>query len=177
MARHVWFSGIVLFAFAAWSWAEDKKEEKAPAKNARLERMKTLAGEWVAADEKGKPTDKLITSFKVTGGGSAVRETIHPGQAMEMVTMYHMDGKDLVLTHYCALQNQPHMKLDAKSTTDKFLFKFAGGSNIDPAKDMHIHEGSIAFIDDDHIEWSWQAYDDGKPSDGHKISMKLVRKR
>jgi hypothetical protein len=42
---------------------------------------------------------------------------------------------------------------------------------------MHIHEGSIKWIDADTIEWSWQAYMDGKPNDGHKITEKLVRKK
>jgi hypothetical protein len=27
-----------------------------------------------------------------------------------------------------------------------------GGTNMDPAKDMNMHEGTITFIDDDHIE-------------------------
>ena len=71
--------------------------------------------------------------IKVTAAGSAVHETIFPGTGHEMVSMYHADGKDLIMTHYCALGNQPRMKLDPKSSVDKgeFRFKFAGGSNID----------------------------------------------
>jgi hypothetical protein len=56
-------------------------------------------------------------------------------------------------------------------------FQFAGGSNIDPAKDMHMHEGSIKFLDDDRIEWKWGGYQDGKPADAHKVAMTLVRKK
>ena len=54
---------------------------------------------------------------------------------------------------------------------------FAGGTNFDPAKDMHMHEGSITWVDDDTIQWSWAGYKDGKPAAGHGVSMKLVRKK
>ena len=99
-----------------------------------------------------------------------------PGSGHEMVSMYHQDGKDVVMTHYCALGNQPKMKLDPASTDKELKFVFAGGTNLDPAKDMHMHEGSIKWIDDDHIEWTWQGYQEGKAEKGHGISMKLVRK-
>ena len=47
--------------------------------------------------------------------------------------------------------------------------------NLDPAKDMHMHEGSITFVDDDHIEWKWSGWEDGKAADGHKVALTLVR--
>ena len=56
-------------------------------------------------------------------------------------------------------------------------FKFIGGANIDPAKDMHMHEGSITFIDDNTIESNWLGWSGGKAADDHKLSMKLVRKK
>ncbi len=49
-----------------------------------------------------------------------------------MINMYHLDGDDLVLTHYCAGGNQPHMKLDrASATSGKLQFDFIGGTNLD----------------------------------------------
>ena len=115
--------------------------------------------------------------FKVTGAGSAVHETIFPGSPHEMVTMYHLDGKDLVLTHYCAAGNQPHLKLDASSSANQLVFKFLNGANIDPAKDHHMHEGAITLVDNDHIDWNWLGYSDGKPDEAHKVALKLVRKK
>ena len=155
--------------------AEDHKHDGG--KGPGLDRIKKLAGTWVAADDKGKPTDQVVSVFKVTAAGSAVHETIFPGAGHEMVSVYHQDGKDVVMTHYCSLGNQPKMKLDPASTDKVLKFVFAGGTNLDPAKDMHMHEGSIKWIDDDHIEWSWSGYRDGKPAEGHGVSMKLVRKK
>ena len=63
-----------------------------------------------------------------------------------MVSVYHLDGDDLRLTHYCAVGNQPRLKLDrASSTPDKLIFVFDGGTNLDPAKDMHIHGMIMTF--------------------------------
>jgi hypothetical protein len=177
MRRLVWLPALVVLAVAVRAGADDKEPAKEAPKNARFDQLKKLAGEWYAADDKGKATDKLVTVFKVISNGSAIQETIHPGQPFEMVTVYHLDGKDVTLTHYCALGNQPRLKLDPKSPTNQLKFQFVGGTNLDPAKDMHMHEGSITVIDDDHIEWAWQAYANGKPMEDHKMSLKLVRKK
>ena len=94
-----------------------------------------------------------------------------------MVSVYYCDGDDLMLTHYCALGNQPRMKADPKSPPNQLRFQFAGGTNLDPAKDMHMHEGTFTFIDDDHIEFSGVAWVGGKPAEDHCATMKLVRKK
>ena len=54
---------------------------------------------------------------------------------------------------------------------------FAGGTNLDPAKDMHMHSAILTFVDDDHIEMAGEAWVDGKPSETHCGTMKLVRKK
>jgi hypothetical protein len=113
----------------------------------------------------------------VTAAGSAVHETLFPGQAHEMVSVYYRDGEDLLMTHYCALGNQPRMKADPKSPPNQLHFLFAGGTNLDPAKDKHMHEGTLLFIDDDHIQWSGVCWEGGKILEGHCPVFKLVRKK
>ena len=179
MARCLWLSGLLLLALTLVARGDDKPGDKAPAapQNPGLERMKKLAGTWVMADKDGKPTDQVVSVIRVTAGGSAVHETLFPGQPHEMVSIYTCDGADLMLTHYCMLGNQPRMKADPKSPANQIHFQFAGGSNLDPAKDMHMHEGTLTFLDDDHIEFSGVAWVGGKPAEGHKCAMKLVRKK
>ena len=80
-----------------------------PPTNAGFETMKKLVGTWVQADEEGKPTDTVVSVIKLTAGGSAIHETIFPGQPQEMISVYTVEGDDLVLTHYCAAGNQPRM--------------------------------------------------------------------
>jgi hypothetical protein len=177
--RQYLIGGLMLVALGAAAYGDGKPAAKAPAAatHAGLERLKTLAGAWVEADKDGKPTDKVVSVYKVTAGGSAVQETIFPGQPMEMMSVYHLDRGDLVMTHYCMLGNQPKMKADPKSPKDQIRFEFAGGTNFDPAKDMHMHEGTLKFVDDDHIEFSGAAWVNGKPAEDHCTTMKLARKK
>ena len=176
MGRTVW-AAVIALALAAGARAEDHKPAGKPDANAGLDKLKKLSGEWVAADDKGKPTDQVVSVIKVTAAGSAVQETIFPGQPHEMVSVYLIEGGELVMTHYCVLGNQPRMKADPKSPPNQIKWVFAGGTNLDPAKDMHMHEGTLTFVDADHIEFSGVAWEGGKPSETHCGCMKLVRKK
>ena len=177
MMRRFSVGCLLVIAFGAGALGDDKPGKVQAATHPGLERLKKLAGTWVAAGEDGKPTDQVVSVIRVTAGGSAVHETLFPGQPHEMVSVYHRDGQDLVMTHYCALGNQPRMKADPKSPPNQLHFQFAGGTNLDPAKDMHMHEGTITFVDDDHIEFCGVAWAGGKPVKGHECNMKLVRKK
>jgi len=180
MARQFLVCGLVLVAFQVAAYGDDKTGAKLPPAptNAGLEKMKKLAGTWVAADKDGKPTDQVVSVIKVTAGGSAVHETLFPGQPMEMVSVYTADGSDLVMTHYCVLGNQPRMKADPKSPANQICFKFAGGTNLDPKKDKHMHEATLTLVDDDHIEIAGVAWEGGGPAKEQCCTgMKLVRKK
>ena len=110
--------------------------------------------------------------YKVTAAGSAVMETFFPGSDHEMVSMYHVDGDDLRVAHYCAAKNQPRMKLDREaSKPDHFVFVFDGGTGFDPAKDLHIHSGEIKFLEGGKVEATWDANVKGKKAMSSKFSM------
>lgn len=177
MSQRLLVAGLMLFAFAAVVGGDDKPAQAPVKSNAAFEKMKKLAGTWVEADKDGKPTDKVVSVIKVTASGSAVHETNFPGSEMEMMSVYHLDGNDLIMTHYCMLGNQPRLKADPKSPANQIRFLFAGGTNLDPKKDMHMHEGTLTFVDGDHLEMSGVAWVNGKPAEDHCVTMKLVRKK
>jgi hypothetical protein len=56
---------------------------------------------------------------------------------------------------------------------NELIFEFAGGSNLDPAKDFHIHGGKIQFVDADRLHTEWDHYANGKS--GGKFAFDLVR--
>ena len=130
---------------------------------ASLERFKSLAGDWVAAED-GDMTKKgdLVARYAVTAAGSAVVETIFPGSPHEMVTVYHADGPDLVLTHYCMEGNQPRMRAKA-ARGSRFDFAFDGGTNIDPKRDRHMNSATIELLSPDEIRTEWTELAEGKP--------------
>jgi hypothetical protein len=179
MVRGFLVCGLLLSALQVATYGDDKSAKIPPAPtNVGLEKIKKLAGTWVAADKDGKPTDQVVSIVKVTAGGSAVHETLFPGQPQEMLSVYTADGPDLLMTHYCVLGNQPRMKADPNSSANQISFKFAGGTNLDPKKDKHMHEATLTFVDADHIEVCGVAWEGGAPlkeqcCDG----MKLIRKK
>jgi len=176
MMQRFKIAGLMLLVLAVGARSDDARKPSSDT-HPGFEKLKKLAGTWVEADKDGKPTDKIVSVIKVTSGGSAVQETLFPGQPMEMMSVYHRDGSDLLMTHYCMLGNQPRMKADPKSPANQIRFQFAGGTNLDPTKDMHMHEGTLTFVDDDHIEFAGVAWVGGKPDTDHCATMKLVRKK
>ncbi len=171
--------GLLLLTVSSASFGADTRGAKAPKPpvNAGLEKMKKLAGTWMAADKDGKPTDQVASIIKVTAGGSAVHEVLFPGQPHEMVSVYTADGPDLVMTHYCVLGNQPYLKADPNSSANQIVFQFAGGANLDPSKDKHMHEVTLTIDDDDHIEVKGTGWENGEPSKEMCCGTKLVRKK
>jgi hypothetical protein len=153
--------------------------EPASSGAALLDKFKALAGEWVAVNDDahghGVAKGSVVSQIRVTAGGSAVVETLFPGTAMEMVSIYHLDGKDLVMTHYCMAKNQPRYKAKAGDKDNVVLFEFAGGCNIDPTKDFFMHSGRVTFIDKDRMRGEWTAQQAGKK--GEEIKLELSRKK
>jgi hypothetical protein len=121
--------------------------------NAGFEKLKSLAGEW-----EGKATDgkTVKATYKVTSGGSALAETLQTEGEPEMLTVYHLDGGHLMMTHYCSLANQPRMRAAAFSGDPKSLdFQYVGATNLAKADAPHMHHLVIAFDDSDHVTQKW----------------------
>ncbi len=180
MMRRFLTCGLVaalLLGLSLASYGDEKPAAKAPPANAALEKMKKLAGTWLAADKDGNPTDQVVSIIKVTAGGSAVHETLFPGQPQEMVSIYTADGPDLIMTHYCVLGNQPRMKADPKSPPNQIVFRFVGGTNLDVARDKHMHEATLTIVSDDRIEVQGTGWENGAPAKEMCCGLKLVRKK
>jgi hypothetical protein len=94
-----------------------------------------------------------------------------------MVSIYTVDGPDLIMTHYCVLGNQPRMKADPKSPTNQIVFQFAGGTNLDPKKDKHMHAAVLTIVSDDLIEVNGTGWENGAPAKEMCCGLKLVRKK
>jgi hypothetical protein len=138
---------------------------EAAAKGTRpaFEKLKSLAGEWVAAED-GEMSRKgdLVARYALTAAGTALVETVFPGSPHEMVTVYHADGPDVVLTHYCMEGNQPRMRARNASGT-RFDFQFEGGANIDPRRDRHMNSASLELLGQDEMRTVWTELADAKP--------------
>jgi hypothetical protein len=77
--------------------------------SAAFARLKTLAGEWEAETRMGK----AHLSYEVIAGGTALVEKETAEKMAAMLTVYHLDGERLLMTHYCMAGNQPRMQAKA----------------------------------------------------------------
>ena len=142
---------------------------------AAFERLKSLAGTWEGQAGHGQPGQPATVTYRVASGGSVVEETLFPETPHEMVSMYHLADGALVMTHYCAMANQPRMRLDAKaSTADRLVFAFDGGTNFDPARDTHVHSGVLEWKGD-AVHADWAVWTGGKEA-AHNV-FELRRKK
>jgi hypothetical protein len=162
---------IAPFAVSVPTRADDKPSQIT---SERFEALKKLAGDWVEVKD-GKPTDKVLTSFRVTSGGTAIQETMFPGTDKEMITMYHLDGADLILTHYCVLGNQPRLRAEPGKEVNKIVFKFVGSTNLKSPDEHHMHQATFNLESKDRFTAEWVSCMDGKTC--HQVSLTLARKQ
>ena len=127
-----------------------------------FELLKGMEGNWSGKNSQGQP---LQVSFRLTAGGSALMSEIQGHDPAKhgpenMITMFHMDGDRLLMTHYCGAGNQPRMKVisaDAKSVS----FEFVDGTNIAPGAG-HMQLATFSQPDADHQTEEWVFLDHGK---------------
>ena len=144
---------LITLALTA-SLAEETKSAIAP--NASFDKLKTLEGEWVGTMADGGKEYPASTRFKLMSDGSALMDIMAEGTSYEMVTIFHMDGNQLMGTHYCASHNQPRFVAVSGGDPNKVLFKFKDGTNIGP-HDGHMQQLAIIFDSPDHHieEWTY----------------------
>jgi hypothetical protein len=129
-----------------------------------FEKLKKLEGRWSGSatwDQRGKKSgvDFNIT-YRTTSGGKAIMETMFAGAPGEMVTMYFLEGDDLVLVHYCCAGNQPKMKLETPRDSNLLSFRCLGGTNM-TEQDSHMHWARLELVDVDHLKGSWNSMKGG----------------
>jgi hypothetical protein len=161
---------VLLFMSRALA-ADEKKTAPAPATQPAhadtpawraFERFKALAGQrWEGKSTKGW-TEQL--TYSLIAGDSVVMEQSAMAHDTAMVTMYSMDGDELMLTHYCAAKNVPRMKATQISDDgSEVLFTFVDGLNLKDGRDTpHMDKANFKFAGDGTMHEQWTFYSNGK---------------
>ena len=155
-----YFAGLSLAALTLLSGVASAQKESSKGQGAAaFEKLKSLAGEWQGQG----PHGMTKFSYQIVAGGSAVLETMMPHDEPSMITLYHLDGDRLMLTHYCSSGNQPRMRAEAAAGEIKSLdFTFVDVTNLSPPSAGHMHKLAITFQGRGHFTQVWTWRQEGK---------------
>ena len=168
------FSVAILLATSLVSIAQTESpkaasmpETQESAGAAALAQLRGLAGEWEGSFEWIGRTaaGKMNATYAVTGNGSAVVENLTVDGVPSMTTVYHLDGADLRMTHYCAAQNQPRLKASQIDIAKGILnFDFVDATNLRSPDAPHVYGLEMRLLDADHITLAFLFEGGGKRS-------------
>jgi hypothetical protein len=126
--------------------------------NAAFDQLKSLQGSWTGKTSDGQPVQ---ISNRVVSNGSALMSEITGRE--NMITMFHMDGNRLMMTHYCASGNQPRMVGTVSADGKTITFNFLDATNLLDTQHGHMEQVVFTLVDADHHTEQWQfATQDGK---------------
>jgi hypothetical protein len=141
---------ILLFTSAVVAQSDAQKS---------FDQLKSLAGSWEGKSSEGEPVQ---VSFRMTAGGSALMSEI-VGHGEDMISMINFDGPNrLLLTHYCAVGNQPRMQATASPDGKTITFNFVDATNLNGAQSGHMDQVVLAMLGPDHHIEEWNFVDHGK---------------
>lgn len=130
--------------------------------------IKNMPGTWEGTSAEGP----VKVTFKVTGGGSSVMSEILGKE--DMISMINMDGPNrLLLTHYCAVGNQPRMEASISPDGKTFTFNYVDATNLATPDSGHMQRMTLTVLDENHHTEEWVFADHGKE---HKVVFDLHRK-
>ena len=130
--------------------------------------IKNMPGTWEGTSAEGP----VKVTFKVTGGGSSVMSEILGKE--DMISMINLDGPNrLLLTHYCAMGNQPRMAASVSPDGKTFTFTYVDATNLATPDSGHMQRMTLTLLDENHHTEEWVFADHGKE---HKVLFDLHRK-
>lgn len=98
-----------------------------------------LSGTWSTIPEQGR---SLEISYRVVSYGTALLETFGAKPDEQTLSVYHPDGRGLMLTHYCAQGNQVRLRA-TEASADRITFVYIDATNVD-ARQSVMHK--LVFV-------------------------------
>lgn len=130
---------------------------------AAFAQLKQLEGVWESKSPEGKVSR---SEFELTASGTVLLERYTndalPGGG-RMATAYHLDGADLVLTHYCMANNQPVLRAERFDAASKEIqFEFVRAGNLASPEAGHMRRAKYRLVDANHFVTEWEFFENGK---------------
>ena len=137
-----------------------------------LSRFRALDGEWTSTVESTE-MPPIAATYRTIANGSAVVETLLAGTPDEMISVFFLDGDRLLMTHYCAAQNQPHLVANEISENSVSFVADHITNHNDPNA-MYMGEATWFFVDENHIRIRWWSFENGQRGDPMTVNSTRV---
>jgi hypothetical protein len=119
----------------------------------------------------------MNATYYVTGNGSAVVENLANESTPVMTSVYHLDGRDLRMTHFCGAQNQPRLKARRVDLDHGAIdFEFVDATNLRSPDAPHVHGLEIRLIDANHLTLTF-LFQSGSVESREEINLKRTETR
>ena len=140
-----------------------------------LGQIKAFIGNWSGTFQwtgRRHDTGSMNATYYLTGNGSAVVENLMNESAPVMTTVYHLDGRDLRMTHFCGAQNQPRLKARRINLDHGAIdFEFVDATNLRSPDAPHVHGLEIRMIDANHLTLTF-LFQSGSVESREEINLK-----
>jgi hypothetical protein len=120
-----------------------------------------LPGTWETTTESGR---RLEIGYRVVSRGSAVLETFGAEPEKQTISLYHPDGRSLMMTHYCGQGNQARLRVSSVSG-GRVVFRALDATNVTPEQAV-LHELVFALTGDTLVRTEvYRAHDGSTETD------------
>jgi hypothetical protein len=159
MRRRLWFFATLAALCGVAALPIGAQAPKKMDAKAAYTQLSSLVGEWEAETKTGKAR----ISYELIAGGTALLERETMDQMPPMLTVYHLDGDRLILTHYCMAGNQPRMQATAfDAERGELRFDFLDATNLASPTAGHMRDARLRFVDAKRLESEWYFYQNGR---------------
>jgi hypothetical protein len=145
-----------------------------------LSQIKALTGNWSGTFQwTGGRNDSgsMNATYYLTGNGSAVVENLINDSAPVMTSVYHLDGHDLRMTHFCGAQNQPRLKARRIDLDHGAIdFEFVDATNLRSSYAPHVRGLEIRLVDANHLTLTF-LFQSGSVESREEINLRRTETR
>lgn len=135
-----------------------------------FDKMKALSGTWEGRVTTDPPMPEMngklmqVTLRTTSMGNALLHEMTGAGRPDDPITMFYLEGDQLMLTHYCDAGNRPRMvgkSADGKTVDFEFL------DVIGNMQHGHMHHAAFTMLDANHHIEEWTFMSGDKPVRAH----------
>ena len=140
-----------------------------------FEELKSLEGKWAGTLERTDgSSDEFTLDYTVTSNGSAILEESDTG-GTEMLSIFNFQNDELLLTHYCGLQNKPISKLTGNNNGVLSFATDSEMSGLTLEKDTYVTSWEINLLPEDENQLMYKYTVSGPDGDVFTATSTLSR--